>query len=261
MADRSDHLLAEDLAVGAGILLVRLRDRLRVLGVDERVAKDVGDLAAHQYLVDRLRAERPDDAILSEEDEAGDPSATDRLDADRVWIVDPLDGTREFGEGRDDWAVHVALVEDHVPTAGAVTLPARETVLSTASPPTLPRTDDGPLRIAVSRTRPPEIAESVAEQLGATLVPMGSAGVKVASVVLGLADVYLHAGGQKQWDNCAPVAVARSAGVVCTRLDGTPLRYNLAPLEIDDLLVCRPECESRVRAALGDGSRPDPAQG
>jgi len=260
VADPSDHLLAEELARGAGALLVRLRDRLEALGADDRVVRDVGDLAAHQYLVDRLRAERPADTVLSEEDESHDP-ASGRLEAARVWIIDPLDGTREYGEGRDDWAVHVALVEDHVPTAGAVTLPARETVLSTAAPPTLPRTDDGPLRIAVSRTRPPEIAESVAQQLGATLVPMGSAGVKVASVVLGLTDVYLHAGGQKQWDNCAPVAVARAAGAVCTRLDGSPLRYNLGPVEIDDLLVCRPEILDDVRTAVGDGSTSGDAQG
>jgi len=254
VADTSDHLLAENLAGGAGVLLIRLRDRLTSAGADPDVLRTAGDLAAHQYLLDRLRNERSSDSVLSEEDSDDDTARSERLSAERVWIIDPLDGTREYGEGRDDWAVHVALVENHRPTVGAVALPARNLVLSTRSPQVLHESPPETIRVAVSRTRPPEIARTVAERLGATLVPMGSAGVKVVSVLLGESDVYLHAGGQKQWDNCAPVAVAVAAGAECTRLDGSELLYNLPAVEIDDLLVTRRELTAQVRQAIDDGS-------
>jgi 3'(2'), 5'-bisphosphate nucleotidase len=188
----------------------------------------------------------PGDAVLSEE--GADDRA--RLDAERVWIVDPLDGTREFGEPpRTDWAVHVALVIAGDPVAGAVALPARKVVLSTAAPPTL--AGPGPtVRLAVSRTRPPAAAALLADALGAELVPMGSAGAKAMAVVLGEADVYAHSGGQYEWDSAAPVAVARAAGLHCSRLDGAPLVYNQPDSWLPDLLICRPELAERVIAAL-----------
>lgn len=252
MATPDDHRLAATLAAGTGTLLVRLRDRLVADGTAADVVKRCGDLAAHQYLVDRLAAERPDDAVLSEEATEDEHRDRARLSAARVWIVDPLDGTREFSEGRADWAVHVALVEEGLPTAGAVAIPAEGLLLTTEDPPDRPAAPDEsvPVRFAVSRTRPPAVTQQVAELLGAEPVPMGSAGVKAMAVVLGRADAYLHTGGQKQWDNCAPVAVATAAGLRCSRLDGSPLRYNEADVELPDLLICRPELEERLRAAL-----------
>ena len=254
MAGVEDHELARELAVGAGRLLVRLRDRLVAAGADVDTLRTAGDLSAHQYLVDRLRVERPDDAVLSEEHAADERSDGSRLTASRVWIIDPLDGTREYGEGRDDFAVHVALVEGHRPTVGAVALPARDLVFDTLEPRRLPERGpigpDAPLRVAVSRSRPPAIADAAIARLEAVAIPMGSAGVKVVAVVEGIADVYVHAGGQFQWDNCAPTAVASAAGAVCTRLDGAELSYNEASLEVPDLLVCRPELVDLVRTGL-----------
>jgi 3'(2'), 5'-bisphosphate nucleotidase len=189
---------------------------------------------------------RPADAVLSEEG-ADDQR---RLQAERVWIVDPLDGTREFSEpGRPDWAVHVALWEDGELAAGAVALPAQGLTLATpdvAPPPVTP----GAARIVVSRTRPPAIALRVREQLDGALVEMGSAGAKVAAVVQGLADVYVHAGGQHEWDSAAPVAVARAAGLHTSRIDGSALVYNQADSVLPDLLVCRPEYADAVLAAI-----------
>ncbi len=194
----------------------------------------------------RLGELHPEDAVLSEE---GKDDAR-RLDAERVWIIDPLDGTREFGEPpRTDWAVHVALVIGGEPVAGAVALPARGLVLSTAAPPSLTNPSHA-IRLAVSRTRPPAAAEQLAGALGAELVPMGSAGAKAMAVVLGEADVYAHSGGQYEWDSAAPVAVARSAGLHCSRLDGAPLVYNRPDSWLPDLLICRPELAERVLAAL-----------
>ena len=168
----------------------------------------------------------------------------------RVWIVDPLDGTREFGEPpRTDWAVHVALVIGGEPVAGAVALPARGLVLSTASPPRLPPGVERP-RVVVSRTRPPASAQQLVNALDAELVPMGSAGAKAMAVVLGDADIYAHSGGQYEWDSAAPVAVAASAGLHVSRLDGSPLRYNQRDAWLPDLLICRPELAQPVLAAL-----------
>ena len=186
--------------------------------------------------------------MLSEE--ASDDKV--RLEADRVWIIDPLDGTREFSEPpRDDWAVHVALWERSAGdggdlTAGAVAQPALGETFNTGDPVRVPaRTSDRP-RIAVSRTRPPAFVEALAEEIDAELVPMGSAGVKVMSVVRDVADAYVHAGGQYQWDNAAPVAVARAAGLHCSRVDGSPLVYNLDDTSLPDLLVCRPELAEEI---------------
>lgn len=188
---------------------------------------------------------RPDDAILSEEE--ADSAA--RLTAHRVWIIDPLDGTREYSELRNDWAVHVALAIDGVARVGAVALPGLGVTLTSDRPPALGPANQ-PLRMLVSRTRPAQGAVAVAAALNAELVPMGSAGAKAMAVVRGEADIYLHTGGQYQWDNCAPVAVAQAAGLTCTRIDGSPLRYNVRETLLPDLLICRPELTERVMQAL-----------
>ena len=241
-----DHALALSLATRAGQVLLQVRDRLMASGADSRTLKDAGDRAAQEELAGLLAATRPGDAVLSEE--ARDDRA--RLDAGRVWIIDPLDGTREFSEaGRDDWAVHVALWQDGDLVAGAVTRPAAGLAFATPDPPAKPAWD-GPLRLAVSRSRPPAFVTEVAAVLGAEPVPMGSAGVKVTSLLLGLADVYLHAGGQYEWDSAAPVAVARAAGLHTSRVDGSPLRYNQADPYLPDLLVCAPEIADEVLAAV-----------
>jgi 3'(2'), 5'-bisphosphate nucleotidase len=194
-----------------------------------------------------LARRRPDDAVLSEE-AADDPV---RLSARRVWIVDPLDGTREYREpGRHDWAVHVALWEDGELTAAAVALPALGTVLVTDPAPVVPPPGGGPVRLAVSRTRPPAQAGVAAAALGAEVVPLGSAGYKIAAVLRGEVDAYLHAGGMYQWDSAAPVAVARAAGLTACRLDGAPLRYNTPELALPDLLVCRPQLAETILTAV-----------
>jgi 3'(2'), 5'-bisphosphate nucleotidase len=237
-----DHVLAAELAEGAGALLLDVRARL----------KAAGDAAAHEYLMDRLSELRPGDAVLSEEGTgATGRTGTDRLTSERVWIVDPLDGTREFSEPpRVDWAVHVALVSDGRPIAGSVALPAQGRVLNRVPASVLPPPPPTRPRVIVSRSRPPEVALHLAEAIGGDLVEMGSAGAKVAAVVLGQADVYPHAGGQYEWDSCAPVAVATAAGLVATRLDGSPLVYNNADPYLPDLLVCHPFLALEVRTVL-----------
>lgn len=238
----TDHELAARLATEAGELLLNVRIELADASADER--KAAGDKRSHDFLMAALGAKRPDDAVLSEEG-ADDPI---RLRSDRVWIVDPLDGTREFSElGRDDWAVHVALWQAGELVAGAVALPAQGMTLAT---PTVdyPPAFDGAPRVVVSRTRPPAVALQVREALGGTLVEMGSAGAKVAAVVQGRADVYVHAGGQYEWDSAAPVAVARAAGLFTSRIDGSPLIYNQTDPKLPDLIVCRPELAEAVLA-------------
>lgn len=238
----SDHELAGRLATEAGALLLDVRAELAQASADER--KAAGDKRSHDFLLAALTAERPDDAVLSEEG-VDDPV---RLSARRVWIVDPLDGTREFSElGRTDWAVHVALWEAGELVAGAVALPAQGITLVTPTVVAPPAGPDAP-RVVVSRTRPPAIALEVKDALDGTLVEMGSAGAKVASVVQGLSDVYVHAGGQYEWDSAAPVAVARAAGLFTSRLDGSPLVYNQRDSKLPDLIVCRPELADAVLA-------------
>jgi 3'(2'), 5'-bisphosphate nucleotidase len=238
-----DHALAADLAERAGHLLLTLRAR----GGDPDALRNAGDRQSHEFLMAELAKARPDDAVLSEE--GIDDKA--RLTADRVWIVDPLDGTREFGEpGRSDWAVHVALWSRTAVAvagagnliAGAVALPAQNRVLSTVAEPT-PQADGGaqrPLRMVVSRSRASNLVKDVAKRLNAELVKCGSAGAKVATVVLGENDVYLHSGGFYEWDTAAPVAVARQRGFHVSRIDGSPVVYNQRDPLLPDILVCRP---------------------
>ncbi|MEM8922261.1 MAG: 3'(2'),5'-bisphosphate nucleotidase CysQ [Actinomycetota bacterium] len=237
----ADHALAAHIASETGKILVSLRSEQTAAGVSHHEMKDAGDLAAHRYIVDTLAAERPDDAVLSEEG-ADD---RERLGAERIWIVDPLDGTREFAEPpRVDWAVHIALVVDGRPVAGAVALPAEGLVLDTTAPPTLPSPVERP-RVIVSRTRRPPVAKRLATELDAEYIEMGSAGAKAMAVVRGDADIYAHSGGQYEWDSCAPVAVAEAAGLHCSRLDGAPMTYNNADPYLPDLLICRPEWADR----------------
>lgn len=239
----TDAELAAQIADSAGKILLAIR----VSGLLEGKALGVaGDKIANCFILDALRAQRPADAVLSEES----VDTTDRLTHDRVWIVDPLDGTREYCEGRADWAVHIALSIEGRPALGAVALPAQGLVLRSDAPPSIPEPVSGPVRLLVSRTRPPAEASRVAVALGAELVPMGSAGAKAMAVLLGLGDVYLHAGGQYEWDNCAPAAVALSAGLHATRLDGAPLEYNRPDPRLPDLLICPPALAARVHAAL-----------
>ena len=234
----SDAQLAERLANAAGVILLDLRGQN---GLEGRALGQAGDEAANALLCREIRAARPDDALLSEEEK--DNRA--RCGQSRVWIVDPLDGTREYGEGRDDWAVHVALAIDGIATIGAVALPGRGVTLTSASPLALQPANQ-PLRMLVSRTRPAAEAVYVAEQIGAELLPMGSAGAKAMAVVRGEADIYLHTGGQYEWDNCAPVAVAQAAGLHVSRVDGSPIRYNNPDTYLPDLLICRKELAEEV---------------
>ena len=239
----TDADLAAQIAEGAGAILLAVRATGLIEG---KALGAAGDRIANAFILDALKAQRPDDAILSEES----VDTTDRLDQERVWIVDPLDGTREYSEGREDWAVHIALAIGGRPALGAVALPAQGLVLRSDAPPAVPALADGPVRLLVSRTRPPAEAERVAEALGAELVPMGSAGAKAMAVLLGQGDIYLHAGGQFEWDKCAPAAVALGAGLHATRLDGSPLEYNRADPKLPDLLICHRSLAERVRAAL-----------
>jgi 3'(2'), 5'-bisphosphate nucleotidase len=284
----NDHVLARELAAEAGRRLLELRAR----GGEPDVLRKAGDRLSHEFLTAALAARRPGDVVLSEEG-ADDPA---RLTAGRVWIVDPLDGTREFGEpGRTDWAVHVALWQRTGPagsgelTAGAVALPAQGQVLSTTpgerhqgsisaaiTTPMFPRVDgsarsdeagggqvsggaaeaagtragDGRVRIVVSRTRAPRFVQNISDLIDAELVPLGSAGAKVAAVVCGEADAYVHAGGFYEWDTAAPVAVARAAGCHASRIDGSPLAYNQASLLMPDILVCRPALAGALLQAI-----------
>ena len=234
----SDAQLAERLANAAGVILLDLRGQN---GLEGRALGQAGDEAANALLCREIRAARPDDALLSEEEKDNRARCGQR----RVWIVDPLDGTREYGEGRDDWAVHVALAIDGIATIGAVALPGLGVTLTSASPLALQPANQ-PLRMLVSRTRPAAEAVYVAEQIGAELLPMGSAGAKAMAVVRGEADIYLHTGGQYEWDNCAPVAVAQAAGLHVSRVDGSPIRYNNPDTYLPDLLICRKELAEEV---------------
>ncbi len=250
--DADDHVLAGWLAETAGRRLLEVRGE----GLEGRALKDAGDLAAHELLMELLANYRPADAVLSEE---GKDDKV-RLTSARVWIVDPLDGTREFSEPpRDDWAVHVALWEADAGTdrrgelvAGAVAQPALGQTFTTAAPAVVPPSTAPRPRIAVSRSRPPDWIGPLVEALDGELVAMGSAGAKVISVVRDVTDAYVHAGGQYEWDSAAPVAVARAAGLFTSRVDGSPLRYNQDDVYLPDLVVCRPELSERILAHLAE---------
>ncbi|MDG4793403.1 inositol monophosphatase family protein [Micromonospora sp. WMMD1082] len=265
-----DGAFARWLADRAGQALLGLRAELGF--ADAGALKSAGDKVSHDLIRTELAAWRPGDAVFSEEDEGSrlawaaevNAAAVSRLTADRVWIIDPLDGTREFSEeGRTDWAVHVALwarggATPHGLVAGAVGLPAQHRVLGTDHPPAYPpmtpeaATVGGArrLRLAASRSRPPVFLTDLAEEVGAQLVPMGSAGAKIAAVVTGEVDAYIHAGGQYEWDSAAPVAVATATGLHASRIDGSALKYNEADPRLPDLLVCRKDLASRLLAAL-----------
>jgi 3'(2'), 5'-bisphosphate nucleotidase len=229
----SDADLAAHLAEVAGKLLLEVR----ASGVfSPKALGKAGDATANQFLVHAIREARPDDGLLSEEMK----DDGNRLDKQRVWIIDPVDGTREYGECRADWAVHVGLAIDGVATIGAVALPGAGVVMRSDRPSTLPPTGKK-LRMVVSRTRPAKEAVDVAEKLGADLVAMGSSGAKAMAILRGEADIYLHSGGQYEWDSAAPVAVARAYGLHCSRIDGSPLVYNNRDVYLPDLLIARPD--------------------
>jgi 3'(2'), 5'-bisphosphate nucleotidase len=246
-ATESDAELAVRLAVEAGHRLVALREAMWRDGAHAWDVMDHGDRIAHQFIGAELLSHRPGDAVLDEEGRE-DPR---RFDGGRVWIIDPLDGTREFGEpGRHDWAVHVALWEDGHFLAGAVALPAVDLVLATDPAPVLPAVERDRPRIITSRNRAPYAAVIVANALGCDAVRLGSAGAKAMAVVMGEADIYVHDGGMYQWDSAAPAAVAIAAGLHVSRLDGTPIVYNARDVWLPDLIICRPELADDVLAAL-----------
>jgi 3'(2'), 5'-bisphosphate nucleotidase len=231
--EMSDGELAAHLAAVAGRLLIEVRASGMLEGKPLGAA---GDATANEFLVRAIQAVRPQDGILSEERKCDDL----RVGHNRVWIIDPVDGTREYGEGTTDWAVHIGLAIDGVASVGAVALPGLGVVVRSDQPQPLPPAGD-PLRLVVSRTRPPKEAVAVAERLGGQLVPMGSAGAKAMAIIRGDADIYLHSGGQYEWDSCAPAAVAAAHGLHCSRIDGSPLRYNMDDVYLPDLLIARPE--------------------
>jgi 3'(2'), 5'-bisphosphate nucleotidase len=244
----AEHRDAAALADMAGRALLELRESPPAM----RDVGAAGDRLAHQLLVKELNRLYPDDDVRSEEG-LEHVSGTGRL-----WIIDPLDGTREFRQpGRSDWAVHVAMAMAGVCVVGAVALPALDLVISTGAPPVLqPLVPGAPPRVVVSRSRPPEVAYDVTEALGGVMIPMGSAGAKIAAVILGAAEVYVHAGGQYEWDSGAPVAVAESSGLHASRLNGDPLRYGAPDAWLPDLMVCRPEYAEIVLGVTTAQHRP-----
>jgi 3'(2'), 5'-bisphosphate nucleotidase len=246
-AAESDAQLATRLAIETGHKLLELRDEMFGAGASTWDVKDAGDAIAQEFLASEFAKHRPDDAVLSEEG-SEDPR---RFGADRVWIVDPLDGTREYGEpGRMDWAVHVALWTRDRFGAGAVSLPAIDMTFSTdPAPPLPPFTREKP-RLVTSRSRAPYAAVLVAEGLDCDAFRLGSAGAKAMAVVMGEADIYVHDGGMYQWDSAAPVAVANAAGFHTSRIDGSPLVYNDRDPWLPDFIVCRPELAEPVLKAI-----------
>lgn len=244
-ATSQDHRDATEIATAAGEMLLDLQiDLLDANSPPDEVGREA-DRSANALILQQLAVRHPDDPVLSEE--AADP--TGRLESRRVWIVDPLDGTREFTEGRDDWGVNVALAVDGVPVVGAVAVPGAGDTLSTSHSPDVPARVQRPL-IVVSRTRPPVFAAAVAEQLHAELRSLGSAAAKAAAVVTGEADIYIHAGGIHEWDSAAPVALATACGLHASRVDGSPLRYNQPRPFLADLLICRPELADDVLGVM-----------
>lgn len=251
----TDHELAQHLASETGLRLLALREQMVSEGASPWYTMDAGDAVAHRFLIESLAEHRPDDAVLSEE--AADDLV--RMSSDRVWIIDPLDGTNEYGEdGRADWAVHVALWERNSNlggdlTAGAVALPAFNITLCTATPPPTPPRHEGKPRLVVSRNRASREAVVVAQRLDCEVARLGSAGAKAMAVVLGETDIYVHSGGQHQWDSAAPIAVARAAGLHTSRIDGSPLIYNERDTWLPDLVVCQQHLAQQVLGAIREG--------
>lgn len=245
--DLSDAQLSTVLAQHVGVILDEHRKTLVERGTSVWQLKDSGDLLAHHFLMEAFSALRPDDAVLSEE--GRDSQA--RLSSNRVWIIDPLDGTNEYGEGRADWAVHIALWENDALTAGAVALPSINAVFSTDPPCVVPekKPDEKP-RLVTSRNRAPYAAVLVAEGLDCDAYRLGSAGAKTMSILMGEADIYVHDGGMHQWDSAAPAAVALAAGLHASRIDGSPLVYNKPDTWLPDFFVCRPEYTTDILHAL-----------
>jgi len=239
---RTDAELAAHLAECAGRILIEVRNSGMFEG---RSLGKAGDQTANEFLMHALRQQRPDDGLLSEESK----DTEERLEKERVWIIDPVDGTREYGEERSDWAVHVALAIGGVPQIGAVALPGLDQVLRTDRMVDVPAPPEK-LRMVVSRTRPAAEAVKVAEAIGAALVPMGSAGAKAMAILRGEADIYLHSGGQFEWDSCAPAAVAAAHGLHISRIDGSPLVYNQHDTYMPDLLICRKDHAELVLSKL-----------
>ncbi len=236
----TDAELAAHLATIAGKLLLQVRDCGVTTG--KSLGKS-GDQTANQYLIHAIAEARPDDGLLSEESKDTDA----RLSKSRVWIIDPVDGTREYGEGRTDWAVHVGLSVDGVATVGAVALPGLDLVFRSDRPGPIKAAQQPP-RMVVSRSRPAKEALAVAETISAELIPMGSAGAKAMAIVRGEAEIYMHTGGQYEWDSCAPVAVAAAYGLHVSRADGSLLVYNQPDTYMPDLLICRREWADTVLA-------------
>lgn len=245
LSSQDDVLFARELARGTARVLLDVRAEL---GFAMRYRlMDAGDQAAQDYLAAALRRYRPADAVLSEEA----PDDLERLNADRVWIVDPVDGTSAYGwEQSDEWAVHIALWERGELSVGVVGRPATGEIFDSETAAVQPLQYPGEMRIVCSRSRTTSFVRSVARELDAKLVDMSSAGIKALAVLTGEADAYLHTGGQYQWDNAAPVAVALGAGLVAERVDGSPLIYNERDVAIDDLLICREDVYDDVRAAI-----------
>lgn len=256
MSARTDQALAEAVAERAGALLLSVREEAFASGAATgKALGELGDRRANELILSDLRQERPADNVLSEE------SVDDltRVDADRVWIIDPLDGSREYGlPGRTDWAVHVGLWErGQEISAAAVALPAQGVVVGAST-----RTGPGPRpdrpRLLVSDSRPPAFVPELCALTGLTATPMGSAGAKAMAVVRGQADAYVHAGGQWEWDSAAPVGVALAHGLHASRVDGSPLRYNQPRPYLPDLLICRPELAEPILAAIAAATAKEP---
>ena len=242
-----DHALAARLADETGrLLLDLLNDPAGPKGWGLEMA---GDRQAHEFLVEELRRHRPGDAVLSEEGH----DDRRRLDAERVWILDPLDGSSDFGIS-GAWSVHVALCQRGVPVAGAVAVPAWDTTFATdpAPRPTMCRV--GRRRVVVARSRG-HIDGNRLSRLGVEVLTMGSAGVKAMTVVRGEMDAYVHGGGLYEWDTCAPAAVAQAAGLHVCSADGSPLRFNNPRPHTPGLVICRPDFADELLEVLAPVAR------
>jgi 3'(2'), 5'-bisphosphate nucleotidase len=265
----SDAELSRDVARRAGALLLDLRESFGPVA-DKDAANDLrkqADRASHEFIVAELAAARPDDAILSEEGKDND----DRLFAERVWIVDPLDGTYEYGQGRADFAVHIALWEPAgaILSACTVDLPAqgltRSVLDEVSGPPALPT--DRPIRVVASRSRPPATLQATVDLLsqrlsdlgiteqGVEIVDVGSVGAKVNELISGRAEAYVHDTGFYEWDVAAPYGVAMHYGLVPSHLDGRAVLFNLMPPYVTDLMVSHPALVDHLRDALQEAAR------